>query len=86
VLAKVKIPLARNGIMLGVDQASSWCSPRWSSAGSWAWVRSAMRSPRGLQRNEFGEGVVASLAILALGIALDRVSQGTRRKREERAR
>ena len=31
---------------------------------------------RGLQRNEFGEGVVASLAILALGIALDRVTQG----------
>jgi ABC-type proline/glycine betaine transport system permease subunit len=34
---------------------------------------------RGLQRNEFGEGVVASLAILALGIALDRVTQGQRR-------
>jgi glycine betaine/proline transport system permease protein len=31
---------------------------------------------RGLQRNEFGEGVVASIAILALGIALDRVTQG----------
>ena len=34
---------------------------------------------RGLQRNEFGEGVVASLAILALGIALDRVTQGQRK-------
>jgi glycine betaine/proline transport system permease protein len=33
---------------------------------------------RGLQRNEFGEGVVASLAILALGIALDRVTRGRR--------
>jgi glycine betaine/proline transport system permease protein len=33
---------------------------------------------RGLQRNEFGQGVVASLAILALGIALDRVTQGNR--------
>jgi ABC-type proline/glycine betaine transport system permease subunit len=33
---------------------------------------------RGLQRNEFGEGVIASLAILALGIALDRVTQGQR--------
>jgi hypothetical protein len=33
---------------------------------------------RGLQRNEFGEGVVASLAILALGNALDRVTQGQR--------
>jgi glycine betaine/proline transport system permease protein len=33
---------------------------------------------RGLQRNEFGQGVVASIAILALGIALDRVTQGQR--------
>jgi glycine betaine/proline transport system permease protein len=32
---------------------------------------------QGLQRNEFGQGVVASLAILALGIALDRVTRGT---------
>ena len=31
---------------------------------------------QGLQRNAFGQGVVASLAILALGIALDRVTQG----------
>jgi ABC-type proline/glycine betaine transport system permease subunit len=38
---------------------------------------------QGLQRNEFGQGVVASLAILALGIALDRVTQGNRRARRE---
>ena len=37
---------------------------------------------RGLQRNEFGEGVVASIAILALGIALDRVTQGKRESQE----
>jgi glycine betaine/proline transport system permease protein len=30
----------------------------------------------GLQRNAFGDGVVASLAILALGIVLDRVTRG----------
>jgi len=29
----------------------------------------------------FGQGVLASLAILALGIALDRVTQGRCRKR-----
>ena len=38
---------------------------------------------RGLQRNEFGQGVVASLAILALGIALDRVTQSRGRRDEE---
>jgi glycine betaine/proline transport system permease protein len=37
---------------------------------------------RGLQRNEFGQGVVASIAILALGIALDRVTQGQRASTE----
>jgi glycine betaine/proline transport system permease protein len=41
---------------------------------------------RGLQRNEFGQGVVASIAILALGIALDRVTQGKRPAREVTSR
>ena len=31
---------------------------------------------QGLVRGQFGQGVIASLAILALGIALDRVTQG----------
>jgi len=31
---------------------------------------------QGLQRNAFGLGMVASVAILALGIMLDRVTQG----------
>ena len=39
---------------------------------------------QGLQRGEFGLGVVASLAILALGIALDRVTQAARRGGKER--
>jgi glycine betaine/proline transport system permease protein len=37
----------------------------------------------GLQRNEFGAGVVASIALLALGIALDRVTQGNRKARRD---
>jgi len=39
----------------------------------------------GLVRGQFGQGVVASLAILALGIALDRVTQGHRETRTERS-
>jgi glycine betaine/proline transport system permease protein len=38
---------------------------------------------QGLQQSLFGQGVLASLAILALGIALDRVTQGRRRRRLE---
>ena len=33
-------------------------------------------------RAQFGLGVIASLAILALGIALDRVTQGTRSQQQ----
>jgi len=36
---------------------------------------------QGLDRSEFGLGVVASIAILALGIALDRITQGARSTR-----
>jgi glycine betaine/proline transport system permease protein len=38
---------------------------------------------QGLQQSLFGQGVLASLAILALGIALDRVTQGRRHRRLE---
>jgi glycine betaine/proline transport system permease protein len=38
---------------------------------------------QGLQRGQFGLGLLASLAILALGIALDRVTQAGRRARKE---
>ena len=40
----------------------------------------------GLQRNAFGDGVVASLAILCLGIVLDRITQtGARVGRADRS-
>jgi glycine betaine/proline transport system permease protein len=35
---------------------------------------------QGLVQSQFGQGVLASLAILSLGIALDRVTQGRRRR------
>jgi glycine betaine/proline transport system permease protein len=38
---------------------------------------------QGLVRGQFGQGVIASIAILALGIALDRVTQGTRQSKKE---
>ena len=67
-------------------RGSSSSSP-WSSSAGWS-APGALGDmvARGLQRNDFGAGVVASLAILALGIALDRVTQGDRaaRAREER--
>ena len=79
VLAKVKLPLARDSIMLGVNQGIIMVLAVVVIGGLVGSGALGDMVARGLQRNEFGEGVVASLAILALGIALDRVTQGRRR-------
>ena len=77
VLAKVKIPLARDAIMLGVNQGIIMVLAVVVIGGLVGSGALGDLVARGLQRNEFGEGVVASLAILAFGIALDRVTQRT---------
>ena len=78
VLAKVKVPLARDSIMLGVNQGIIMVLSVVVIGGLVGSGALGDAVARGLQRNEFGQGVVASLAILALGIALDRVTQGRR--------
>ncbi len=80
ILFKVKIPLARDAIMLGVNQGIIMVLAVVVIAGLVGSGALGYEVAQGLQRNEFGLGVVASLAILALGIALDRVTQGNRRK------
>ncbi len=75
VLGKVKLPLARDSIMLGVNQGIIMVLAVVVIGGLVGSGALGDMVARGLQRNEFGEGVVASLAILALGIALDRVTQ-----------
>jgi glycine betaine/proline transport system permease protein len=79
VLAKVKLPLARDSIMLGVNQGIILVLAVVVIGGLVGSGALGDQVARGLQRNEFGQGVVASLAILALGIALDRVTQGPRK-------
>ena len=76
VLVKVKIPLARDAIMLGVNQAIIMVLAVVVIGGLVGSGALGYEVAQGLQRNAFGQGVVASLAILALGIALDRVTQG----------
>ena len=75
VITKVKLPLARDSIMLGVNQGIIMVLAVVVIGGLVGSGALGDMVARGLQRNEFGEGVVASLAILALGIALDRVTQ-----------
>jgi glycine betaine/proline transport system permease protein len=83
VLLKVKIPLARDAIMLGVNQGIIMVLAVVVIAGLVGSGALGYEVAQGLQRNEFGFGVVASLAILALGIALDRVTQGKRKARSD---
>jgi glycine betaine/proline transport system permease protein len=77
-LAKVKVPLAQDSIMLGVNQGIIMVLSVVVIGGLVGSGALGDTVARGLQRNEFGEGVVASIAILALGIALDRVTQAGR--------
>jgi glycine betaine/proline transport system permease protein len=83
VLVKVKIPLARDAIMLGVNQAIIMVLAVVVIGGLVGSGALGYEVATGLQRNEFGLGVVASVAILALGITLDRVTQGRVRARKQ---
>jgi glycine betaine/proline transport system permease protein len=78
-LLKVKIPLARPAIMLGINQGIVMVLAVVIVAGLVGGGALGYGVVVGLQRNAFGDGVVASLAILCLGIVLDRITQtGTR--------
>jgi glycine betaine/proline transport system permease protein len=77
-LVKVKIPLARDAIMLGVNQGIIMVLAVVVIAGLVGSGALGYAVATGLQRGQFGIGVVASLAILAMGIALDRVTRGNR--------
>ena len=81
ILTKVKIPLARDAIMLGVNQGIIMVLAVVVIGGLVGSGGLGYQVAEGLQRNAFGLGVVASLAILALGIALDRVTQSRARRR-----
>ena len=83
VLVKVKIPLARDAIMLGINQAIIMVLAVVVIGGLVGSGALGYEVATGLQRNAFGLGVLASVAILALGITLDRVTQGRVRARTQ---
>jgi glycine betaine/proline transport system permease protein len=83
VLRKVKLPLAGDAVMLGVNQGIIMVLAVVVIAGLVGSGGLGYEVAQGLVRGQFGQGVIASVAILALGIALDRVTQGTRQARKE---
>jgi glycine betaine/proline transport system permease protein len=82
-LTKVKLPLAGDAIMLGVNQGIIMVLAVVVIGGLVGSGGLGYLVAEGLVRGQFGQGVVASLAILALGIALDRVTQASRQARKE---
>jgi glycine betaine/proline transport system permease protein len=83
ILRKVKIPLAGDAIMLGVNQGIIMVLAVVVIGGLVGSGGLGYEVAQGLVRGQFGQGVVASIAILALGVALDRVTQGARQARKE---
>jgi glycine betaine/proline transport system permease protein len=83
VLVKVKIPLAQEAIMLGVNQGIIMVLAVVVIGGLVGSPGLGYEVAQGLGRSDFGLGVLASLAILALGITLDRVTRGARRAQQE---
>jgi glycine betaine/proline transport system permease protein len=81
ILVKVKIPLAGDAIMLGVNQGLIMVLSVVVIGGLVGSGGLGYEVAQGLVRGQFGQGTIASVAILALGIALDRVTQGSRRVR-----
>jgi glycine betaine/proline transport system permease protein len=85
VLLKVRIPLAQDAIMLGVNQGIIMVLAVVVIGGLVGSPGLGYEVAQGLGRSDFGLGVIASLAILALGIALDRVTRSVRGTRPERS-
>ena len=83
VLMKVKLPLAGDAVMLGVNQAIVMVLAVVVIGGLVGSGGLGYEVAQGLVRGQFGQGVIASIAILALGIALDRVTQGSRGSRRQ---
>jgi glycine betaine/proline transport system permease protein len=79
ILLKVKIPLAQDAIMLGVNQGIIMVLAVVVIGGLVGSPGLGYEVAQGLARSDFGLGVLASLAILSLGIALDRVTRGVHR-------
>ncbi len=85
-LTKVKLPLAGDAIMLGINQGMIMVLAVVVIGGLVGSGGLGYLVAEGLFRGEFGVGVIASLAILALGIALDRVTQASQHARKEGVR
>jgi glycine betaine/proline transport system permease protein len=76
ILAKVQLPLARRSIMLGLNQTILMVLSVVILAGLVGGGALGVAVVYGLTKSELGLGVEAGVAIVALAVLLDRVTQG----------
>ena len=76
ILTKVKIPLAGDAIMLGINQGIIMVLAVVVIGGLVGSGGLGYEVAQGLVRGYFGQGVIASFAILALGISLYSITAG----------
>jgi glycine betaine/proline transport system permease protein len=74
-LRTVQLPLAKPTILMGVNQTTMMVLAGIIIAGLIGAGGLGIEAVRGLTRGEIGRGVVAGLAIVLLGIVLDRITQ-----------
>jgi glycine betaine/proline transport system permease protein len=71
----VQLPLARNSIMLGVNQMLLMVLAMVVIAGLVGGAGLGLEAVTGLARNQTGRGIEAGLAIVVMAIVLDRITQ-----------
>lgn len=79
-LTKVQLPLARPSIMMGLNQTVMMVLSMVIIAGLVGGGALGYEAVLGLARGELGRGLEAGLAIVALAIALDRITQAWARR------
>lgn len=83
VLTKVQMPMALPTIMAGINQTTMMALAMVTIASLVAAGGLGDNVLRALQKNEYGNGIIAGLSIVFLAIIFDRITQAAARSRQE---
>ena len=83
ILTKVQMPMALPTIMAGINQTTMMALAMVTIASLVAAGGLGDNVLRALQKNEYGNGIIAGLAIVFLAIIFDRLTQAAARSRQE---